>query len=83
MGCMTRSMENTTTSFTYPFPARRGSGTDSALCPYCGRPDAEPFEIVSRHRTSTGQTVWTRCACGSLQMRVYDRAGGSVVARGR
>jgi hypothetical protein len=51
------------------------------LCPYCGRPDAEPFQVVSRHRTSAGQTVWTRCQCGSLQMRVRDAAGERITAR--
>lgn len=51
------------------------------LCPYCGRPDAEPFRVLSRHRTSTGQTVWARCTCGSLQMRVRDAAGERITAR--
>jgi hypothetical protein len=53
------------------------------LCPYCGRPDAEPFQVLSRHRTSTGQTVWARCTCGSLHMRVRDTAGERIAARGR
>jgi hypothetical protein len=52
-------------------------------CPHCGWPDAEPFQIVSRHRTPEGQTVWTRCGCGSLQMRQIDEAGTRIVARGR
>ncbi|QQM43536.1 hypothetical protein [Streptomyces liliifuscus] len=53
-------------------------------CPYCGWPDrAEPFQVVSRHGTAAGQTVWTRCGCGSLQMRVVDARGMNVVTRSR
>ena len=52
-------------------------------CPHCGWPDDQPFQIVSRHRTATGETVWTRCSCGSLQMRVLDPAGTRVTARSR
>ncbi|HEX5569471.1 MAG TPA: hypothetical protein VFY14_21540 [Streptomyces sp.] len=55
----------------------------ASLCPYCGWPDAQPVRVVSRHSTSTGQTVWTRCACGSLQMRVLDAAGVRIAVRGR
>jgi hypothetical protein len=51
-------------------------------CPICGWPDAQPFQVVSRQRTSEGLTVWTRCACGSLQVRVLDESGVRVVARG-
>lgn len=54
-----------------------------SLCPYCGRPDTEPFQVLSRHRTSTGQTAWARCTCGSLQMRVQEAAGEQIAARGR
>ena len=53
------------------------------LCPYCGRPDAEPFRVLSRHRTSAGQTLWTRCTCGSLQVRERDAAGERIAARSR
>ncbi|MEV0935884.1 hypothetical protein ACIBMX_02705 [Streptomyces phaeochromogenes] len=53
-------------------------------CPYCGWPDrAEPFQVVSRHGTAAGHTVWTRCGCGSLQMRVVDARGMRVVSRSR
>ncbi|HEY7598072.1 MAG TPA: hypothetical protein VH969_33360 [Actinophytocola sp.] len=52
-------------------------------CPHCGWPDAQPFQVVSRHRTTEGQTVWSRCSCGSLQVRVVDGACTRVVARGR
>ncbi|MGX1907444.1 hypothetical protein ACWIID_01045 [Streptomyces phaeochromogenes] len=53
-------------------------------CPYCGWPDrAEPFQVVSRHGTAAGHTVWTRCGCGSLQMRVVDACGMNVVSRSR
>ncbi|WP_291419357.1 hypothetical protein [Actinophytocola sp.] len=52
-------------------------------CPHCGWPDAEPFQIVSRQHTTEGQTVWSRCTCGSLQVRVLDGACSRVVARSR
>lgn len=52
-------------------------------CPYCGWPDTDPFTVLSRHRTRTGVTVWTRCSCGSLQVRVIDGACTRVVTRGR
>ncbi|MGW0331078.1 hypothetical protein ACWD0J_04220 [Streptomyces sp. NPDC003011] len=55
-----------------------------AACPHCGRPDgAEPFQVVSRHGTAAGHTMWTRCGCGSLQVRVADRHGTRVVSRSR
>ncbi|WP_413757068.1 hypothetical protein [Streptomyces sp. MMBL 11-3] len=56
----------------------------AGACPYCGWPDrAEPFQVVSRHGTAGGQTVWTRCACGSLQARVVDARGVRVLSRSR
>lgn len=52
-------------------------------CPFCGWPEDERYDEASRHRTSEGQTVWTRCVCGSLQMRIVDASGSRVVARSR
>jgi len=52
-------------------------------CPFCGWPEDELYEEASRHRTSEGQTVWTRCVCGSLQMRIAGSSGTRVVARSR
>ncbi|GAA2121977.1 hypothetical protein GCM10009802_25650 [Streptomyces synnematoformans] len=52
-------------------------------CPHCGWADSTPFHTVSRHRTAGGMTIWTRCQCGSLQMRTIDAAGGRIVTRGR
>lgn len=52
-------------------------------CPHCGWPDTEPYQVLSRHRTQNGMTVWSRCPCGSLQVRVVDGACARVVARGR
>jgi hypothetical protein len=53
-------------------------------CPHCGWPDlAEPFQVVSRHTTAAGSTVWTRCGCGSLQVRLVDACGTRVVSRSR
>lgn len=60
------------------------SSTIRAVCPHCGRPDdAEPFQVVSRHGTGDGRTVWTRCGCGSLQVRVVDGGGSRIVSRSR
>ncbi|WP_369241855.1 hypothetical protein AB5J56_43690 [Streptomyces sp. R21] len=59
-------------------------GSATATCPYCGWPDrAEPFSVVSRHSTATGRTTWTRCGCGSLQVRVVDDSGMRIVSRSR
>ncbi|MEU3272390.1 hypothetical protein ABZ639_16225 [Saccharomonospora sp. NPDC006951] len=54
-----------------------------STCPFCGWPDDRPFAVVSRHPTPDGETVWTRCACGSLQVREVGVGGAFVVSRGR
>jgi hypothetical protein len=60
------------------------SGTTGTACPHCGWPDgAEPFQVVSRHATAAGSTLWTRCACGSLQVRMTDGRCTRVVSRSR
>ncbi|WDF43468.1 hypothetical protein PBV52_45160 [Streptomyces sp. T12] len=60
------------------------SSTTGTACPHCGWPDgAEPFQVVSRHSTAAGSTVWTRCGCGSLQVRVLDARGMRIVSRSR
>ncbi|MFI5567242.1 hypothetical protein ACIA6T_07725 [Streptomyces sp. NPDC051740] len=60
------------------------AGTTGTFCPYCGWPDdAEPFRVVSRHGTAAGSTVWTRCGCGSLQVRAVDDRGARIVSRSR
>ncbi|MER6402482.1 hypothetical protein ABT269_02820 [Streptomyces viridosporus] len=60
------------------------TGATGTVCPYCGWPDdAEPFQVVSRHGTAAGSTVWTRCGCGSLQARAVDGRGVRVVSRSR
>jgi hypothetical protein len=41
-------------------------------CLSCGWPTAEPYEIVSRHMTSEGLIMWTRCVCGRLEVRRGD-----------
>ncbi|WP_218126322.1 hypothetical protein [Glycomyces sambucus] len=38
---------------------------------------------VSRHPGAAGATVWTRCICGSLQMRVQRGDVLAVCARSR
>lgn len=53
-------------------------------CPHCGWPDrTEPFQVLSRHTTAAGVTMWTRCGCGSLQTRVVDAVGMRIVSRSR
>lgn len=65
------------------FAAHQAGSAAITRCPYCGYPDAEPFRVLSRHRTSAGQTVWTRCRCGSLQTRVRDAVGERITVRSR
>lgn len=52
-------------------------------CPYCGWPDDQPPVTLSRHATGKGQTVWTRCRCGSLQARILTACTVEVFTRGR
>jgi hypothetical protein len=66
-----------------PLPAAAPQQPSKPLCTFCGADDHEDFRVLSRHRTSVGTTVWLRCSCGSLQVRVVSRAGSQIVARGR
>ncbi|MGA5899188.1 hypothetical protein [Streptomyces venetus] len=60
------------------------TSTTRTVCPHCGWPDGgEPFQVLSRHTTATGRTDWTRCGCGSLQVRIVDDRGTRVVSRSR
>lgn len=43
-----------------------GMDIEPDRCPDCGWDQRDPYEIVSRHRTSAGLIVYTRCACGRL-----------------
>jgi len=54
-------------------------------CPHCGWPDVEAYQVVSRRLTRDSALLsWTRCACGSLQMRQQPRGKEMVVlTRGR
>ena len=52
-------------------------------CPFCAWPDSEPLAVLSRHATPEGQTVWTRCVCGSVQVRLSTATGSYVVSRSR
>ncbi|WP_165967030.1 hypothetical protein [Actinomadura sp. 7K507] len=38
--------------------------------------------LVSRHLTSDGVVVWTRCACGRLRMDLVPNAGGTPLTAG-
>ncbi|MDN0198800.1 hypothetical protein [Streptomyces sp. S.PNR 29] len=58
------------------------TSTTGTACPHCGWPDgADPFQVVSRHTTAKGHTVWTRCGCGSLQIRIVDHCGMRIISR--
>ncbi|MBV2365666.1 hypothetical protein ACFPZ0_14875 [Streptomonospora nanhaiensis] len=46
-----------------------------ARCPDCGWPEADVYQVVSRHPTSTGMLLYTRCACGRLQVRALRVPG--------
>jgi hypothetical protein len=50
-----------------------------AHCPACGWPVAETFQLVSRHQTSEGVIVYSRCPCGRLQVR--GGAAGPMTSR--
>lgn len=54
-----------------------------SACPYCGWPDDQPAHTVSQHPTAEGMTLWTRCACGSLQLRQLTAGAVRVTVRGR
>jgi hypothetical protein len=41
---------------------------DRRLCGECGWPVDQPAEVISRHLTSEGLVVYTRCVCGRLQV---------------
>lgn len=56
--------------------ARRMTATPET-CPACGWPTAEPYEVISSHRTSEGTITWSRCSCGRLQVH----RGESLVVR--
>ncbi|HEY7486710.1 MAG TPA: hypothetical protein VH912_19775 [Streptosporangiaceae bacterium] len=58
--------------------------TKSRKCRRCGWPEDQPYETVSRHLTSTGVIVYTRCVCGLLQVRSYPHTGrrAGLIARG-
>lgn len=55
------------------------------VCGHCGWPEADPYEVASRHATSEGVIVYTRCVCGALQVRRYapGDAHPPVIARSR
>ncbi|WP_433462757.1 hypothetical protein [Spirillospora sp. CA-128828] len=38
--------------------------------------------LVSRHLTSDGIVVWTRCACGRLRMDLVPTGGGPGLVAG-
>ncbi|WP_167476987.1 MULTISPECIES: hypothetical protein [Nocardia] len=40
----------------------------SEICTHCGQPIDRADRTMSRHRTSEGTVVYTRCACGGVHI---------------
>ena len=60
-----------------------GRPLNEAACADCGWPDTDR-QVVSRHRTSEGVIVWTRCIiCGALQVWLHRPGVAEAVALGR
>lgn len=53
-------------------------------CEQCGLPRPESVDILSRHRTSRGLIVYTRCICGLLEAWLCRPEGSKpmLVAQG-
>lgn len=48
------------------------------------RPTRHPaLQVLSRRRTAAGPTVWSRCACGSTQVREVEGFRTRLLSRGR
>jgi hypothetical protein len=54
-------------------------------CARCGSPQEPPYTVVSRHFTSEGTLIYTRCGCGALRPRLlrYDGTAASALRHGR
>jgi RNase P subunit RPR2 len=56
----------------------------ASVCRRCDRPVDQSNELVSRHRTSEGTVVYTRCACGLLHVWLdAEPRSARLVARAR
>lgn len=57
--------------------------TSTDVCQQCGWPDTEPYQTVSRHTTTEGLIVYTRCACGRLHVRRHapGQTHAPIIAR--
>ncbi|MFG3342895.1 hypothetical protein [Glycomyces sp. NPDC048151] len=53
---------------------------EPAVCPVCGWTD-DDAAVVSRHHTSEGVIVWTRCVCGAVRARLHRLGPAEPVAR--
>lgn len=60
----------------------------SSRCPACGRIEDPRTAVLSRHRTSQGEVLYTRCLCGSVGIRLDsgpehdERPPGVLLAQG-
>lgn len=50
------------------------------LCVECGWPVDQPAEVISRHLTTEGLVVYTRCVCGRLQVTQVSAPGYARLA---
>lgn len=46
----------------------------SSRCDACGRIEDPRMTVLSRHLTSQGEVVYTRCLCGSVGVRLRPRS---------
>ncbi|MEV3938084.1 hypothetical protein AB0K52_19145 [Glycomyces sp. NPDC049804] len=57
-----------------------GDRAGAATCWACGWTDDGNEAVVSRHRTSEGEIVWTRCVCGAVRARLHRFGPAEAVA---
>ncbi|MDA1358941.1 hypothetical protein O1R50_04870 [Glycomyces luteolus] len=59
---------------------RRSGPSETTTCSACGWTDDDGGDVVSRHHTSEGVIVWTRCVCGAVRARRHRLGPAEPVA---
>jgi hypothetical protein len=59
---------------------RRSGPGEITTCSVCGWTGDDREAIVSRHHTSEGVIVWTRCVCGTVRARLHRIGPAEPVA---
>jgi hypothetical protein len=59
---------------------RRSGPSETTTCSACGWTDDDGAAVVSRHHTSEGVVVWTRCVCGAVRARLHRLGPAEPVA---